>query len=119
MLHWLLRKVLIRKMLTIQIQVDERLLKVLTESNVQLKRIGDGIVSLKDELQDLVQKFDAATNAVAARIDALKQKVLDALNNPNTLSESDKADIEAALNAEVAKLQGLGSDPENPVPAEG
>lgn len=55
----------------------------------------------------LITQFDAATNAIAARI----QKLIDAggLN----------AESEAALQAEVTKLTALGADPEAPVPVEG
>lgn len=54
----------------------------------------------------LITQFDAATNAIAARI----QKLIDAggLN----------AESEAALQAEVTKLTALGADPEVPVPVE-
>jgi hypothetical protein len=52
----------------------------------------------------LITQFDDATNAIAARI----QKLIDA----GGLS----AESEAALQAEVTKLQTLGQDPGNPVP---
>jgi hypothetical protein len=52
----------------------------------------------------LITEFDAATNAIAARI----QKLIDAGGlNPES---------EAALQAEVDKLTALGQDPANPVP---
>lgn len=53
----------------------------------------------------LIEKFDAATNKIAARI----QKLIDA----GGLS----VESVAALEAEVAKLEALGADPNNPVPA--
>ena len=55
----------------------------------------------------LIVQFDEATNLIAVRI----QKLIDA----GGLS----TDSEAALTAEVAKLQALGADPSNPVPLVG
>lgn len=52
----------------------------------------------------LIAKFDAATDAIAARI----QRLIDA----GTLSAEDQA----ALQGEVDKLTTLGKDPDNPVP---
>ena len=54
----------------------------------------------------LITEFDTATDAIAARI----QKLID---TSTTLS----ADDTAALQAEVNKLNLLGQDPNNPVPA--
>lgn len=63
----------------------------------------------KDKMIDpkvaqIISQFDAATDAIAARI----QRLIDA----GGLSP----DSEAALTAEVTKLQALGKDPEVPVP---
>ena len=52
----------------------------------------------------LIVKFDDATNLIAARI----QKLID---NGGLSPES-----EAALQAEVAKLEALGADQNNPIP---
>lgn len=52
----------------------------------------------------LIVKFDDATNVIAARI----QKLID--------SGGLSPESEAALVAEVAKLEALGQDPNNPVP---
>lgn len=52
----------------------------------------------------LIVKFDDATNRIAARI----QTLIDA----GGLSP----ESEAALQAEVAKLESLGQDPNNPIP---
>ncbi len=53
----------------------------------------------------LITEFDAATNAIAARIQTL-------INNSGTLS----ADDQAALQTEVTNLQALGKDPNAPIP---
>ena len=90
-------------------------LKILHRMEVRFLRIRQllDLANLSKEEQDmavdpkvaaLITQFDDATNAIAARI----QKLIDAggLN----------ADSEAALQAEVTKLQALGADPANPIP---
>lgn len=51
----------------------------------------------------VIQKIDDATNAIAARI----QKLIDAATTAGTLSA---AEVVAALQPEVDKLNALGSD---------
>src|SRR5690242_290408 len=97
-------------MLIINVQMDDRVVQ-------QLKRIGDGLMALKDELEALRVALDNATNQVATRIDNLKQQVMDLLNNPNTITPADKATVEAGFQAEIDRLTGLAADPANPVPA--
>ena len=63
-------------------------------------------MAVSDAVAKLVTEFDAATDAIAARIQTL-------INTSPTLSTDDSA----ALQAEVTKLQALGADPANPVPA--
>ena len=53
----------------------------------------------------LITEFDTATDKIAARIQAL-------IDNGSL-----NADSQAALQAEVDKLNALGQDPSNPVPA--
>ena len=96
-------------MLVIGVQMDERVIQ-------QLKRIGDGLMALKDELEALRVALDNATNQVATRIDNLKQQVMDLLNNPNTITAQDKATVEAGFQAEIDRLTTLGADASNPVP---
>lgn len=55
--------------------------------------------------QAIITAIDNATNAIAARIQAL-------VNAQGSMSADDKA----AFQAEIAKLQALGADPNNPVP---
>lgn len=52
----------------------------------------------------LIQQIDDATNAIAARIATL------------VANAGLSADDQAAFGVEIAKLQALGSDPNNPVP---
>lgn len=61
-------------------------------------------MAVDPKVADLIAQFDVATDKIAARI----QKLIDA----GGLS----ADSQAALQAEVDKLNTLGQDPANPVP---
>jgi cytochrome c556 len=56
-------------------------------------------------IAELITKFDAATDKIAARIQTLI--------NDGSFTPEDAA----ALQAEVNKLNALGEDPANPVPA--
>lgn len=84
-------------------RVETRLLKIkqaLDKAEIQ----NEG----KDQMVDpkvakLIEEFDAATNAIAARIQAL-------INAGGLNAES-----EAVLQSEVDKLNALGKDPEAPV----
>ena len=57
----------------------------------------------------VIGQIDDATNAIAARIQAL----IDAAVAQGSVSA---AEVVAALQPEVTKLQALGADPGNPVP---
>lgn len=66
-------------------------------------------MALSQETKDLLAKIDAATNAIAAKL----QKLIDAAANAGSVSE---AEVRAALQPEVDRLTALGADPTNPVP---
>lgn len=82
------------------------------------------------QLQSALSRVDAAStkvgegiSAVAARIDALKQQLADAIANGVQVSELqpivDALGVEAEqLEANAATLAPLGSDVANPVPVE-
>jgi hypothetical protein len=59
-----------------------------------------------DQIKDYAAKIDEATNAIAARIQALIDKV-----NAGTATPEE---IAAVLQPEVDKLSELGKDPANP-----
>ena len=67
-------------------------------------------MALSQDFLDLAAKIDAATNAVAARIAALGDKV------KNSMTDAEVASVKTALQAEADRLTVLGSDPVNPVP---
>jgi hypothetical protein len=86
-------------------KIQRRLLSIEQALETREVREQQGANEMIDpKVAALIVKFDEATNAIAAII----QKLIDA----GGLS----ADSEAALQAEVAKLQVLGADPANPVP---
>ena len=67
-------------------------------------------MAVSQDLKDLTAKIDDATNKIAAKIDALTQKIT------NSMTDQEVADVKAGLQAEIDKLTALGADPVNPVP---
>lgn len=87
-------------------RVQRRLLQMSqTLDNIELQNEGKGSQMVDPKVAKLIEEFDAATNAIAARIQAL-------IDGGGLNAES-----EAALQGEVDKLTALGKDPEAPVPA--
>jgi len=103
-------------MIGIQLYQDPKLLAQNERIIEQLTRIGDGIMALKDELTALAAAFDTATNGVAAELAKLRQQIADLLANPNSITDADKAAVEATFQAQIDKLTAMGQDPNNPVP---
>jgi hypothetical protein len=64
---------------------------------------GDSMSQVIDQIKDYSAKIDEATNAIAARIQALIEKV-----NAGTATPEE---ISAVLQLEVDKLAELGKDP--------
>lgn len=56
-------------------------------------------------------RIDAATTAVAEEIRELKDQIA-----AGGLTPEQEADVLARLEAAAARLEGIGADPENPVP---
>ena len=90
--------------LKIQHRIQMRLL-ILNQA-LDLRLLENPNMPVSTSVAALITEFDAATDAIAARIQNL-------INTSQTLSPDDTA----ALQAEVAKLNTLGQDPNNPVPA--
>lgn len=67
-------------------------------------------VTQKDNLAALATRLDTATNTIAAELTELRGKIAD-----GTVSDADLA----PLDANIAKLEGLGADPSDPVPGDG
>jgi multidrug resistance efflux pump len=62
------------------------------------------------EIKDAMARIDAATTAIAARLAKLVGQI------GTGMSDADVAAVTAGLTAEATKLEGLGADPDNPVP---
>ena len=90
--------------LKIQHRIQMRLLRL--NQALDLRLLENPNMAVSTSVAALITEFDAATDAIAARIQNL-------INTSQTLSPDDTA----ALQAEVAKLNTLGQDPNNPVPA--
>lgn len=63
------------------------------------------MAEIRQDVKDVIAKFDAATTAISDRIDKL-------IANSTGLT----ADEKAAFQAEADKLDAMGKDPVNPVP---
>lgn len=63
---------------------------------------------MNEKITQLSQRLDAATNEIAKDLQALR----DAIAN-NTVSEEQLT----ALDSTITRLEAMGQDPENPVPA--
>ena len=72
---------------------------------ITMERIED-MSQVLDQIKDFAAKIDAATNTIAARIQALIDKV-----NSGTASSEE---IAAVLQPEVDRLTEMGKDPANP-----
>ncbi len=80
--------------------------RILTNQTLILERIED-MSQVLDQVKDFAGKIDEATNAIAARIQTLIDKI-----NAGTATPEE---IAAVLQPEVDRLTELGKDPSNPV----
>lgn len=80
--------------------------RILIAQNLILERIED-MSQVLDQVKDFAAKIDEATNAIAARIQTLIDKI-----NAGTATPEE---IAAVLQPEVDRLTELGKDPSNPV----
>jgi predicted nucleic acid-binding Zn-ribbon protein len=64
------------------------------------------IEAMHEELTAFINRMDAATNAIAARLEKL------------TTDPQLPADIKARLEEEIAQLEAMGKDPADPLPTE-
>ena len=85
-------------------RIERRLLAIKQALDLNNLTEEEKNMAVDPKVAALIVKFDDATNLIAARI----QKLIDA----GGLSP----ESEAALTAEVQKLEALGADPNNPVP---
>ena len=90
--------------------VLEKLLRrqawILSNQTLIIERI-ENMSQVLDQVKDFAAKIDAATNAIATRIQTLIDKV-----NAGTAAPEE---IAAVLQPEVDRLTEMGKDPSNPV----
>ena len=86
-------------------RIQRRILDVNQALDIHDLKEGGGNNMVDSKIAALITQFDNATDKIAARI----QRLIDA----GGLSP----ESQSALSAEVAKLEALGQDPENPVPS--
>jgi hypothetical protein len=80
--------------------------RILNNQILILERIED-MSQVLDQVKDFAAKIDEATNAIAARIQTLIDKI--------TAGTATPEEIAAVLQPEVDRLTELGKDPSNPV----
>ncbi len=68
------------------------------------------IMALSQDIKDLTTKLDAATTAVATRLDKLQASI------KNSMTDAEVADVKSGIQAEIDKLTLMGQDPVNPIP---
>jgi hypothetical protein len=79
--------------------------RILDNQTTIIERVED-MSQVLDQIKDFAAKIDEATNAIAARIQALVDKV-----NAGTATPEE---IAAVLQPEVDRLTEMGKDPANP-----
>jgi hypothetical protein len=68
-------------------------------------------MATEQDVLALVTRLDAATNAVAATLQSLRDQIAD-----GGLTKEQEAAAVASLDGAIARLEALGANPENPVP---
>lgn len=69
----------------------------------------EGLLMVSLEIKEAMARIDTATTGIATRIEALIAKI------GTGMSEADVAEVTVGLKAEATKLEGMATDPENPV----
>jgi len=79
--------------------------RILNNQTTIIERI-EAMSQVLDQIKDFAAKIDEATNAIAARIQALIDKVNSGTATPEQIA--------AVLQPEVDRLTEMGKDPANP-----
>lgn len=100
--------------LAVVVDLLREVLSEARESNVRLLGVQRRLhlMPTKQDFDTLLAAVNTATNKIAARIQALIDKLAS-----GGLTPAEEAEVQAGLAAAVAQLEALGADPENPVPA--
>jgi predicted phage tail protein len=94
-----------------QLNPLDMLKKVLDNQNSLTKKLESFMNRTAEDFATVIKRIDDATTAEAQRLKDLKAQIA-SLGLDATTEES----IFSQLDAAAARLEGLGSDPENPVP---
>lgn len=94
-----------------EFETNHRLLKeILSAIHTTNHHLSEIHMAVSQAVQDVLAKLDKATNDIGAKLDALKGQI-------NTgMSQADVDSVVSQIGAEADKLEGLASDPANPVP---
>ncbi len=95
-----------RMLCTVLEKLLRRQRRILDNQILIMEKIED-MSQVLDQVKDFAAKIDEATNAIAARIQTLIDKI-----NAGTATPEE---IAAVLQPEVDRLTELGKDPSNPV----
>lgn len=88
-------------------------LSEITARLISIERKEDKFMAdVASELELLRTSLDAATNAVAEKIQALTNSI------KNSMTDAEVASIKSGFGAVVTRLNDLAADPTNPVPPE-
>ena len=101
-------------LIRVRFELDDNLLAVLRGHLTGLQRLEtklETLLMLTQETRDVLARLDAATTAVAARIETAIVKI-----TKLELEAGDEAEILGILKPAVETLEGLAHDPNNPVP---
>lgn len=93
----------------IHIHLDGPFEEILTHLRA-LRAQGEQLMAVSQEIKDSMARIDAATNTIAIRLQVLAEKI------NTSMSSADVQEVVTGLNATATQLEGLGHDPENPVP---
>jgi len=90
-------------------RVTDMLGRILTRLGV-LEAQGERLVMAGAELKAGMKRIDAATTNIAADLKRLKDKV------GTGMTDAEVADVQAAIDAQATRLEGMANDPDNPDP---
>lgn len=74
-------------------------------------------MATEQQVEDLIGRFNAATNAVATKIRTQRDKIAELLAAGGLTGDQETAAL-AALDGIAAQLEAVAADPDNPIPEE-
>lgn len=81
------------------------------------QELRENMTVIKGQFDSLLAAMNTETNTLSARLDALQQKLADALaNGDRSMTAAETTAVFAEMQAISTRLLALGADPVNPVP---